>query len=65
MAAGLSMDKENVETFRRDLNAFCSLTEEDFVAAAPRAAMPLPEREKIFRAKKPEKIRYPQNKPRP
>ena len=31
MAAGLSMDKENVETFRRDLNAFCSLTEEDFV----------------------------------
>lgn len=31
MAAGLSMDKENVETFRKDLNAFCSLTEEDFV----------------------------------
>lgn len=31
MAAGLSMNKENVEQFRRDLNAFCSLTEEDFI----------------------------------
>ena len=31
MAAGLSMDRENVEQFRRDLNAYASLTEEDFV----------------------------------
>jgi len=31
MAAGLSMEKENVEQFRRDLNAFSSLTQEDFV----------------------------------
>lgn len=31
MAAGLSMNKENVERFRRDLNAFSSLTQEDFI----------------------------------
>lgn len=31
MAAGLSMDKENVDRFRRELNAFSSLTQEDFI----------------------------------
>ncbi len=31
MAAGLSMEKENVDRFRADLNAFATLTEEDFV----------------------------------
>lgn len=30
MAAGLSMKEENVELFRRKLNACCRLTEEDF-----------------------------------
>lgn len=30
MAAGLSMDRENVDKFRTDLNAYASLTEEDF-----------------------------------
>lgn len=31
MAAGLSMNKENVGRFRTDINACCSLTEEDFI----------------------------------
>ena len=31
MAAGLSMEKENVDRFRADVNAFATLTEEDFV----------------------------------
>ncbi len=31
MAAGLSMPKENVEAFRRKINACASLTEEDFM----------------------------------
>ncbi len=31
MAAGLSMNKENADEFRRQLNAYSTLTEEDFV----------------------------------
>lgn len=31
MAAGLSMEKENVDRFRRDLNAYATLTPEDFI----------------------------------
>ncbi|MBD5445121.1 MAG: single-stranded-DNA-specific exonuclease RecJ [Lachnospiraceae bacterium] len=31
MAAGLSMDKENVEEFRKTLNRNCNLSDEDFV----------------------------------
>lgn len=31
MAAGLSMNKENIDQFRRELNAYSSLTQEDFV----------------------------------
>ena len=31
MAAGLSMREEDVEAFRRDLNAGCELSEEDFI----------------------------------
>lgn len=31
MAAGLSMEKENVDRFRKDLNAFSTLTQEDFM----------------------------------
>ena len=31
MAAGLSMEKENVNRFRTDLNAYSNLTEEDFI----------------------------------
>lgn len=31
MAAGLSMDRENVDRFRTNLNAYASLTEEDFM----------------------------------
>ncbi len=31
MAAGLSMEKENVEPFRRGLNSYATLTDEDFI----------------------------------
>lgn len=31
MAAGLSLPMENLERFRRDINAYCTLTEEDFI----------------------------------
>lgn len=31
MAAGLSMNKENIDQFRKELNAYSSLTQEDFV----------------------------------
>lgn len=31
MAAGLSMEKENTDSFRRELNEYASLTEEDFI----------------------------------
>ena len=31
MAAGFSLKEENVEQFRRQLNANCSLTEEDLI----------------------------------
>ena len=43
MAAGLSLPKENVEAFRREINRQSSLTEEDFVGTLwIDAAMPLP-----------------------
>lgn len=31
MAAGFSMEREDVESFRRDINRCCSLSEEDFI----------------------------------
>ena len=31
MAAGLSLPTENLESFRREINAYCTLTEEDFI----------------------------------
>lgn len=31
MAAGLSLPKENLEIFREKINAYCTLTEEDFI----------------------------------
>lgn len=31
MAAGFSMEREDVESFRRDINRYCSLSEEDFI----------------------------------
>ena len=31
MAAGLSLAKENLETFREKINEYCTLTEEDFI----------------------------------
>jgi len=31
MAAGLSMAREDVDNFRRDINGFCTLNEEDFI----------------------------------
>ncbi|MDO4265623.1 MAG: single-stranded-DNA-specific exonuclease RecJ [Eubacteriales bacterium] len=43
MAAGLSLPRENVDAFRREINRQCSLTEEDFVGTLwIDAAMPLP-----------------------
>lgn len=39
MAAGLSMEEENIESLRRALNAGCELTEEDFV---PRVHIDVP-----------------------
>ena len=41
MAAGLSLPKENVELFRREMNAYCNLTEEDLVQKI-RIDVPMP-----------------------